>query len=354
MRPSLPKIAINLFIVTWLALIIGGFIWINRPIPDKPPPAGWKIWKEAGPVKSLVLLNNGVMAGGTHGLFHKTKQGDLNQIKIPSIPYPVMINALLMNDDSILFVAHDQGLSIRNNNHWETLTQDNGLPGNMALALTKTKNEEIWLGTNKGALKFSYYDHKILKIVTILTSKEGLLHDFVNVILEDADSGIWFGNYAAPEGGVSRLKDGAWQYWTIKDNLPHPNITSLMLDKKGRIWAGCGLLNRGGAAVFSNTVGQWRLETTIPVEQLAGPKVRSLYQDSRDLIWMGSEYDGMTVMHEDKPLRIITIDDGLAGQEVMSIAEADDGSMWLGTINGLNHIDHQALYTLIPQLVNIQ
>ena len=293
------------------------------------------------------------MTGGTYGLFFITEKGDINQINIPSIPNPVMINALLMDRDSILFVAHDQGLSIRDNkNHWETLTQDSGLPGKMTLALTKTKNGEIWVGTNKGALKFSYHDRNNLTIVTILTSKEGLLHDFVNVILEDADSGIWFGNYAAPEGGLSRLKDGSWQYWTTEDNLPHPNITSLMLDKKGRIWAGCGLLNRGGAAVFSNTTGFWRLETTIPVEQLAGPKVRSLYQDSRDLIWMGSEYDGMTVMQGDKPLRILTIDDGLAGPEVMSIAEAEDGSMWFGTINGLNHIDQNALYTLLPKLVN--
>lgn len=306
-------------------------------------------------MKALVLLNNGVMAGGTHGLFHITKQGDLHPIHIPSILNPAMINALFMDHDSILFVAHDRGLSIRdNNNRWKTFTQDYGLPGQMALALSKTKNEEIWVGTNKGALKFRYHDQNNFTIETILTSKEGLLHDYVNVILEDADSGIWFGNYAAPEGGLSRLKDGSWQHWTTEDNLPHPNITSLMLDKKGRIWVGCGLLNRGGAAVFSHTENSWGLERTIPVEQLAGPKVRSLYQDSRDLIWMGSEYDGMTVMQGDNPLRILTVDDGLAGQEVMSIAEAEDGSMWFGTINGLNHMDQNVLYTLLPKLVNVR
>jgi len=140
--------------------------------------------------------------------------------------------------------------------------------------------------------------------------------------LEDGEGGLWFGTYGAPYGGPGRLKDGRWTYWAVEDGLPHPNITSLVLARDGRVWAGCGLYDRGGAAVFGASSGAWRLESVLPVPALAGPKVRSLYQDRSGRTWLGSEKDGLAIRQEDRTLRILRPADGLPEWEVMAIAQS--------------------------------
>jgi ligand-binding sensor domain-containing protein len=333
----------------WVIAFAAALAWLSHPVPDTPPPPGWRNWKEVGAVKALSVDGGGVFAGGPRGLFYLNSQGMVKPLEIPGVNKPFMVNALLMDADGVLWVGHDQGLSRRVETKWRTLTRVNGLPSEHVLALAKTQTGSIWVGTRKGAVQLeSGYPWK-MSSMSVWTSENGLLHEHVSAVLEDAEGGIWFGSYAAPAGGLSYLKDGKWLYWTTMEGLPHANITSLMLDREGRIWAGCGLLNRGGAVVFSKSSGEWRCEGIIPQNELAGPKVRSLLQDSRGHVWLGSEYDGLTIRRSNKTLRVLTVDDGLAGQEVMSIAEAEDGSIWLGTVKGLTLIRHEALASLLPE-----
>jgi ligand-binding sensor domain-containing protein len=182
-----------------------------------------------------------------------------------------------------------------------------------------------------------------------VTTRDGLLNNVVSALLEDGEGGIWFGNYVSHKGGLSRLQGDRWLRWTARDGLPHPNITSLLLDRNGRVWAGCGFLDRGGAAVFGGSSGTWRLEHTVPTAELAGAKVRSLFQDSRGRIWLGSEQDGIAVRTANRTSRVLTVKDGLSAQEVMVIAEARDRSLWLGTADGVTRIGPEALSVLFPR-----
>jgi len=98
---------------------------------------------------------------------------------------------------------------------------------------------------------------------------------------------------AAPAGGLNRLEGGRWQHWTEADGLPHPNVTSILQARDGRVWVGLGLFQQGGCAVFRRgDDGRWALERCLPRSELAGPKVRSLCQDRRGRHWLGYESDG--------------------------------------------------------------
>ena len=68
--------------------------------------------------------------------------------------------------------------------------------------------------------------------------------------------------------------------------------------------------------------------------ELAGPKVRSLYQDRAGRMWLGHEYDGITVRFQGRTVRFITMTDGLPAREVMTMRQAPDGALWLGTLGG--------------------
>ena len=55
-------------------------------------------------------------------------------------------------------------------------------------------------------------------------------------------------------------------------------------------------MDEGGASVFTKVGKKWHLEEDLSkTDGLAGEKVRSLFQDSKGIIWMGSEYDGVTL-----------------------------------------------------------
>ena len=88
---------------------------------------------------------------------------------------------------------------------------------------------------------------------------------------------------------------------------------------------------------------------TLPLAELAGPKVRSLWEDGAGRIWIGSEFEGLAVRLGGRTLRILTTDDGLAGQEIMAIAGTPDGAVWLGTIDGLTRIGPEAAARLFPE-----
>jgi len=345
-----PRWIYKVIIAAWIVAIIAAILWQFRPAADEPPPPGWRNWKGIGSILATVITKDGVFVGGSRGLFHIiTEQGSVKTIEIPGVKNPVMVWALLLDSEDVLWVGHDKGLSIRKGTDWKTLTRDDGLPDTTVRAIVKTKDRIVWLGTNNGAVRLNGPGPWDQNTMTLLTPQDGLLHKVISAILEDREGGMWFGNYVAPEGGLSRLKDKQWQYWTPKDGLPHANITSLMLDHEDRVWVGCGFMDRGGAAIFSKSSGDWRLETTIPTNELAGPKVRSLFQDNKGRVWLGSENDGMAVRFGNKTLRILTVKDGLAAQEIMSITESKDNAIWLGTLDGLTRIGSEALTSLFPQ-----
>jgi len=335
-----------LFTFGWLLAIALAFVYMSRPTPSPPPPPGWTIWRDPGATRAVALTDEGVFSGGFRGVFQLHEDGTATRVHLPATSGLVIVNAILLDRNGVLWAGHNQGVSVRVGADWETLNEKHGLPHPRVAALAVTKDGSIWLGTMEGAVRMPLAGPWNQDTMERLTVQDGLLHNIVSAVLEDGDGGLWFGNYAAPAGGVSRLKGEHWTHWTPRQGLPHPDVTSLMLAKDGRVWAGCGLYSEGGAAVFSGASGQWKLERTLPIEELAGPKVRSIHEDRKGRIWLGSEYDGLTIRHKNRTLRIVTPDDGLPAWEVMAVTEADDGTMWLGTLGGVVRMAPDAVDSL--------
>jgi ligand-binding sensor domain-containing protein len=338
-------------VVGWFIALVLAFMHITKPASLPPPPAGWTIWQEPGPTRAIAVTPDGVYAGGSRGLFLLKEDGTVVTVNIPESKGTVFINALLLDHNNSLWVAHNQGLSIRAGSEWKTLSEVDGLPYHQIASIIATKKGIVWLGTFRGAVSMPVDGPWNQSTISTLTTQDGLLHDTVRPIIEDKEGGLWFGNYAAPAGGLNRLSKGKWEHWTTKAGLPHPNVTSLMVANDGRVWAGCGLFDKGGAAVFKSVSGKWQLEYTIPSEELAGPKVRSLHQDRQGRVWLGSENNGLAVRFRDETICMLTPKDGLPDWEVMMITEMEDGTMWLGTQGGVVRIAPDSLATLFASKV---
>ena len=281
---------------------------------------------------TLAIQGDILWAGGKDGVY---KLDIVSRKVVEKLKADIDLNyvrALIVDNSNTLWIGHEGGLTSYDGKSFKTITRENGLPDNRVSALMQDKKGRLWVGSWDGVTVIDGTNMKTL------TTKDGLLDNMTNVIMEDSEGGIWLGSYVAPRGGVSLLKDGKWQYFNIENMLPHNNITSIIQAKDGAVWIGTGLFDRGGAARLVNKADKWVLAETITKKDgLAGEKVRSLFQSDKGQLWLGSEYDGLTIINKGKKT-IVNMDSGISDNEVKSILQDKYGNIWLGTRNGITFI----------------
>jgi ligand-binding sensor domain-containing protein len=335
----------NIAIGVWAVGFIAMLVWVSRGTAPAPPPAGWQHWRGLGGVRALATVPGGAYVGGTKGVFRIASGDGSEAVTVDGLPPAAVVHALALDDEGRLWVGYDQGLAVRDADTWHHLRGD-ALPGRLVYSLTSTPLG-VWAGTDDGAALLQW-DAGAIRVRRTLTSGNGLLPGTVTaVVAPDADT-VWIATSGTPGSGVSRLQHGAWEYWTIAQGLPHSHVTSLLLDDSGRIWVGCGLIDRGGAAVIADTTNGWQVERTLGANELAGAKVRSLYQDGQGRIWLGSEYDGVAVRGGGHMLRRLDTRDGLAGQEVIAMRQTPDQGMLIASLQGVARASAEALGRLLP------
>ncbi|MCK5069953.1 MAG: hypothetical protein KAR01_05410 [Desulfocapsa sp.] len=356
LSPIISKTGGNKYLIVTIvfALFLGIFLLGRFYLTQIEMPSGWNHWPKLKATFAIVETDNGVLVGSLKGLFLIHDDGSVESVKIPGLKNTQTppVNALLIDKNGALWVGHNLGLSVRINSKWTTINESDGIPHHSIACLTETPNGFIWAGTLKGAVRLSITGPWNQKNIHVLTTQEGLLDNIVLAVLSDNDRGIWFGNYAAPKGGLSLLNNGGqWQHWTVVEGLPHPNVTSLMIGRSGRMWVGCGLKDIGGAAILKYEADSWVLEKTLPTDELTSPKVRYVFEDNKGRYWLGAEKNGFTIRSNSATLSIVRPEDGLPAGEIMYIIQSSDGAMWLGTSNGPIRISPEAVEKLMIERV---
>lgn len=186
------------------------------------------------------------------------------------------------------------------------------------------------------------------------TTREGLVNDRVMSIYEDKSGVIWFGT----GGGISRYDGKSFQNFTTKKGLPNNDITTIMEDKTGKLWIG----TRGEACFYNG-----RTFTVIKNKDgKAFNNVWSIVEDKRGYIWFGAE----TV--EDKKGDTLVVSVGLwrydgrsytkvSERSASAIIEDKKGNIWTtGSINphdssvwALSRYDQKSLYDRNPDVTVI-
>lgn len=331
------KVKIGIYVITAIVIMaVIGFIAtdISGKIAENKLPDGFSHYLKGYDICALAIDSENIWAGGANGLFQIKTATNISK-KIGSFDF---VRALLSDKDGI-WVGHENGLTFIGKNT-KTLTIKDGLPDNRVNCIM-TDGSKLWAGTWGGAAVFEN------DTVKKYTSSNGLLVDMVNVITKDDAGGIWFGSYVAPRGGISVLKDGKWRYFTTSDDLLHANINAIALLHDKRMFTGGGLYTKGGGTFFSMVEGRWKKTDVITKESgLAGEKIRSLFQDSQNRLWIGSEYDGLAIMKDGQVLAKLTEKEGLSCNEVKFIKEDINGNVWIGTRDGVTKISKGGLNKL--------
>ncbi len=251
---------------------------------------------------------------------------------------------IVSNEDGEILIGHNDGLSV--------FSKEGKLISNLSAPKIcagrindiEVDGKQVTLVSPKGAsvLKKNGGEWEVL---ANYNKSNGLAEDNNAVVKKFGDT-YFFGSYLSKDkGGLSLLKDGKFSYLNMDDGLPHRDINSLIsLDEK-QILVATGHLNRGGLALLEKGDNRyfvkkvWTKENGIP-----GPKIRWLFIDSMDKLWITTESDGLLLIDlknlEKDNLEGLYLNQksGLSDNEIKRIVETKD-YFWLGGRYGLTRID---------------
>lgn len=224
------------------------------------------------------------------------------------------------------FATTYSGVYYYNGKSFQQFTTKDGLADNRVMAIYEDKAGIIWFGTGGG---ISRYDGKLFRN---FTTKNGLPDNDITTIMEDKTGKLWFGST-----GEACFYDGkAFTALTHKGKA-FKNVRSIMEDRKGNIWL-------GGAD------GLWRYDGST-FTNITPKFIGHIYEDNKGniwttgeanpngMVWTLSRYNQKSLYHK-KPAvtEIMSIKKMLCG-----ILEANDGSIWFGSMNGVYRYDGKTI-----------
>lgn len=196
------------------------------------------------------------------------------------------------------------------------------LPDNVIQVLHTDAAGRLWIGTSAAGLV--RYDRRAERFVALGTGPEGLSHVSVRALADDGAGGLWVGT----DGGLDHL-DAAGR---VTRELQGQRIAVVRRGADGTLWVGgtLGLLRRApGSTEF--TALRW------PAGVDSVPDVAALTLDAQARAWVGTLRHGAWTVEPGAPSaeRVPEADGDngppLAVQPVTAIVEARAGEMWLGT-----------------------
>ena len=249
----------------------------------------------------------------------------------------------------------------------------------------------LWLGSNDGLFVRYAGSHDFVRPDHPAGVVDKLLHDEIWAVREDAEGRLWVGSVQM--GAVYREADGSWrtipgfsgydgsarqatvrdflevapnQMWIATDgdgivtytpgdadtrvfdhdtslpsSLPGNSVRALLLGHAGNVWAatdlGAARSNAKANIAFS------LLPSADTAHSLANPNVRSIHVDARGRIWLGMAAGQIDIIDPvTATVRHLRLTGKQLRRDVQSLAEAPDGSIWIGT-QGVAQIDPDTL-----------
>jgi ligand-binding sensor domain-containing protein/signal transduction histidine kinase len=195
-----------------------------------------------------------------------------------------------------------------------------GLPEDTVQAIQESQDGYLWIGTTGGLVRFDgshfhLYDH---------ASTPALADSSVFCILAARDGSLWIGTDG---GGLVRVKDGVFHAYTQADGLSNSFVRSLMEDDEGRIWIGT---DNGLFQLVHNKLRQ--VDTSL---YTSGFAVHSIIEDREHRVWVGGS---ALLVFEQSGVTAEKLPGRNSENRVKSIIETQDGTVWVGTVRGLNRL----------------
>ncbi len=217
---------------------------------------------------------------------------------------------------------------------FEKIGNEESLPINIVTALTQDSEGFLWIGTQSGLVRYDGY--RFEKFVHINRDQFSLPDDYVKSLWPSRDGQLWVAGYG---GKIAVFNPKLKQFKEIElskdvnDETKVGRLIGLTGDSKGGIWIAAEILGLAYLPPNGGELKRFRHDPTTN-NSLTSEKIRSIYVDKADNLWIGS-FSGLQRLSSDqKTFELIGSDpnkpDSLAKHGISSIFEAADGKIWLG------------------------
>ncbi|MFC1606592.1 two-component regulator propeller domain-containing protein [Candidatus Latescibacterota bacterium] len=224
---------------------------------------------------------------------------------------------LSIDNDGTIWVATTKGVASFNNGSFEILTEEKGLINLNIECVYFDRGGNMWVGTaDKGV--FIKFEDKWIRT----GSKNGLITDAANSIIQTWDNSIWASSWA----GIARWDGFGWAAFKPMKRLGTFKASQLSTSE-GRLW----FFTANG--VHTSRGSEWRHFTE--EEGLVSNDVTCGYVVNDDMFYVGTT-SGMSVVNDGK-IENYVVANTQSGNNCISLAIDEKSRVWVGTWEtGLN------------------
>jgi ligand-binding sensor domain-containing protein/signal transduction histidine kinase len=195
-----------------------------------------------------------------------------------------------------------------------------GLPEDTVQALTESKDGLLWIGTTGGLARFDgahiqLYGPGMAKALSV---------NSIFCLTLGKDGSLWAGTEG---GGLLRLRGNGLRVYSTSDGLTEAFVRTVFEDDRGRLWVGTD----NGLFVLEG-------ERLRRVDQgaIAPMGVHSITEDRDHRIWAGGSQ--LIAIDPDGNAKVFPVPGSYSETSVKRILETSDGTVWVGTVGGLQRL----------------
>ncbi len=282
--------------------------------------------------------------------YNRSSQAFQHHIHVPEDPSSLSDNvilSMLQARNGTIWVGTENGLNglDPDTGIFRRYLSDSSAPQTLkakpVLSLEEGIDGQLWVGTWAGGLHRFNPETGLFKRYQSDKHYPNIMNtNFIWDILLTSDNTLWIGTQGAGLQRYHRETDSFSQYKHLpKDNQSIANnfTPALMEDRRNKLW----VATFAGLDIFDP---KKEIFTHVPygtkqTNATRTKQIRALYEDSRGLIWVGSENQGVEVYNpETQTFSHLGLSEGLLTFKVASIIEDDDNNIWLAASNGLARV----------------
>ncbi len=260
------------------------------------------------------------------------------------------VNAILQDSRGFLWFATDDGLNRYDGYEFKVYRNDPydlfSISNNQISTIIEDKNGAIWVGTKGGGLnKLDREQDRFIRFTHNNEDDKSISHNYVNVLFEDESGVILIGTQRGLNI-LDPLTNEFSVYTKIDDDiqLKEARITTLYRDSNDFIWIGT---EEEGLFRFDRINGDIKhFEENNPSSKISDNWIVTLYEDKSEVLWVGTQSGGLLRYNKEKQTftsftSVNSSIESISNNWVLSLYEDSRGTFWVGTLNGLNILNRE-------------
>lgn len=308
-------------------------------------------------IRALFQDRAGVIWAGTDNGLLQFQNGRFVRVDGTAAIPTLYIHSIFQDRDGRLWVG---GFKLACIEHMTArlYTLGSGAGDNAVKSITQTPDGTLWVGTVSGLITMPPGQGRFHRVPGVTGT--------VRVLRQTRDGVLWIGTIGH---GLYQWSRGKLTHMTAPAELPSNTVLNLFEDSERNFWIGTqtGMLrltrspvsivplpqqnDSDFGTIYQDRDGSFWIGSTqlfhlksgsitaVSLPGMSGMHVRNVFRDRSGALWAGTDGDGLFRIADGRGARPQTMHiEPLSNNFIRAIAQAPDGSMWIATDGGLNHI----------------